>query len=118
MTRTDEGSSMKIPFLPLHIVKTQVLVEALQQKDKLDAMRCLTSDFIPDIDVLLIARREARIGSSAYGRRKARRKLERKAEIVRLGMRLEIDEKMPDGEALIKFPEGQEHKNVRIVNIG
>lgn len=29
-----------------------------------------------------------------------------------------IDEDIPDNEALLKFPEGQEHKNIRIVNIG
>lgn len=32
--------------------------------------------------------------------------------------KIENDEDMPDDEVLLKFPKGQEHKNIRIVNIG
>ena len=31
---------------------------------------------------------------------------------------IEIDEEMSDNEVLLKFPEGQEYKNIRIINIG
>ncbi len=30
---------------------------------------------------------------------------------------LVVDEDMPDDEILFKFPEGQEHKNIRIINV-
>ncbi len=33
-------------------------------------------------------------------------------------VKLEVDENMPDGEVLLRFPKGQEHKNIRIINIG
>lgn len=32
--------------------------------------------------------------------------------------KIEIDEDMKPNELLLKFPKGQEHKNIRIVNIG
>lgn len=31
---------------------------------------------------------------------------------------VEADENMKDGELLLRFPKGQEHKNVLITNIG
>lgn len=32
-------------------------------------------------------------------------------------IKFEVDEDMPDGELLLRFPKGQKHKNVRIINI-
>ncbi len=75
---------MKIPLLPLHIVGGQVLLEKEQMRVNLDALRSLTSDYIPDIEQLLIALREAKVGSAAYGRRKKRRNQLRKAHNLKV----------------------------------
>ncbi len=32
-------------------------------------------------------------------------------------IKFEVDENMPDGELLLRFPKGQEHKNIRIINL-
>jgi len=74
---------MKIPFLPLHIhiiterTREQRTLKYRQMNEKLDAMRWITSGCIPELDQLIITLREAKIGASAYGRRKKRRKVER-----------------------------------------
>ena len=84
---------MKIPFIKYHIVKTQVLLE----KEKLDrelgetceqfyAIRSLASGVIPEMEQLAFAINQAKVGSSAYGRRKARRKVVQMAEKLKVAM--------------------------------
>ena len=81
---------MKIPFTKYHIVKTQVLCdkllteqELIMTREKLDALRALTDSYVPEMEELHIALHEAKIGSNAYGRRKARRKVLEKARILK-----------------------------------
>ncbi len=35
-----------------------------------------------------------------------------------MGLKVVLVEDMPDDELHFEFPEGQEHKNIRLVNIG
>lgn len=77
---------MKIPFIKYHIfvLSEERVLEMEQDEIKLDALRSLTSDFIPEIDQLIIARHEAKVGHSSHGRRKARRKVLRRAHELKV----------------------------------
>ena len=77
---------MKIPFTNYHIVNERVLVEKNEEQVKLDALLSLTSDSIPEIEQLLIALREEKVGHSARGRRRAKRKVLRCARELKVMM--------------------------------
>ena len=83
---------MKIPLLPLHIITTQMIERECAEKTQmlidLEVMRLLTSDFIPQIEQLITARSQALIGRSAHGRRKARRKVFRQAQKLKMSMKV------------------------------
>jgi len=72
---------MKIPFINYHIfiLGEQRVLEIEQDEEKLEVMRSLVTTCIPEIDLLHAACHEALVGHAAYGRRKARRKVSRKA---------------------------------------
>lgn len=74
---------MKIPFTKYHIVSERVVKEKKEREKEIEALRSLTGPYIPEIEQLLLALHVAKIGSSAYERRKTRRQVLQKAQILK-----------------------------------
>ena len=55
--------------------ETKLVNDIVEMQKDLEDMRWYTSDFIPELEDLLFALQQARVGASAYGRRKNRRRL-------------------------------------------